>query len=123
MQRRLDLHKWRTNVATIGPATISTITTGGKDQMGSVMKNQKKKKKKERKKERIAVKTKWVLWLRRKKKGAWDHQKERLEKEEKKERKVEKKAALETIKSNASRVLLWKWVFLCVFNYKNVIEN
>ena len=47
----------------------------------------------------------------------------RPKKGEKKERKMEKKAALETIKSSASRVLLWQWVSPCVFNYKNAIEN
>ena len=73
MQRRLDLHKWRTNVATIGPATISTITTGGKDQMGSVMKNQKKKRKKERK--NCSEDQMGSVIKKKKKKGAWDHQK------------------------------------------------
>ena len=129
MQRWLDLHKWRTNVATIGPATISTVTTSGEDQMGSVMKNKKKKRKKERKKERIAVKTKWVLWLRKKKrrlgpskerKKNWRQR--RPEKGEKKERKVEKEAALEHQKQRLS-VLLWQWVVSCVFNYKSAIGN
>ena len=68
MQRRSDLHKRRIDAATIRFAMISTVTTDGEDQMGFVMKNQKKKKKR-------AAKTKWVLWLRRRKKSAWDHQK------------------------------------------------
>ena len=44
MQRWSNLHKRWTVVATIEPATISTVTTSGEDQMGSMMKTKKKKK-------------------------------------------------------------------------------
>ena len=140
MQRRLDLHKSRIDATTIGLA--QTTNWCSDDQACDDLHHHhrwrrpngfcdEEQKKKERKKERIAVKTKWVLWLRRKKKRRLRPSKERkknwrqrwLEKGEKKERKVEKEAALETIKSNASRVLLWQWVAPCVFNYKNAIEN
>ena len=87
MQRWSNLHKRWTVVATIEPATISTVTTSGEDQMGSMMKTKKKKK-------WTVAKAKWVLWL-RKNKSAWDHQKKekRIEgnEDQRKERKKKEK--------------------------------
>ena len=105
MQRRLDLHKSRIDAATIGLAQTTNWCSDDRAcddlhrhhrwRRPGFCDEEQKKRKKERKKERIAVKIKCVLWLRRKKKGAWDHQKKekRIEgsEDQRKERKKKEK--------------------------------